>query len=72
MPNNYIQSLSKKHNISTNSLESLWDKAKKQAKKQDRKDDYAYIMGIFKNMIKGKYGIKENINVKKINGVWKI
>jgi len=37
--------------------EKLWNKAKKLAEKQGRKDDYKYIMGIYKKM--GGFGLKE-------------
>ena len=72
MPNNYIQSLSKKHNVSVDQLEKIWDDSKKAAEKEGHKDDYDYITAIFKKMIKGKFGINENLLIKKINGIWKI
>ena len=40
MSNNYIQSLSDKHNIPIKELESLWDSAKKEV---DDKENYALI-----------------------------
>lgn len=39
--------------VKTEHDERLWKKAKEQAKKQGREDDYDYIMGIFQRM-KGK------------------
>jgi len=62
MPINYIKSLSKKHNISVEKLEKEWDKAKDIAKEADRKDDFAYIVGIFKKLI-SKFGIKESLYI---------
>ena len=59
MPINYIKSLSKKYNINVEKLEKKWKQAKELAKEADRKDDYAYIVGIFKRLIK-EFGIKED------------
>ena len=56
MPATVIQSFSKKTGKSVEELEKLWKKAKKVAEEQGRKDDYAYIVGIFKKML----GIEEN------------
>lgn len=56
MPNSVIQSYADKTGKSVAELENLWDKAKKAAKEQDREEDYAYITGIFKNMV----GVKES------------
>lgn len=69
MPANYIQSLSKKYNISVDKLEKVWDRAKELAKDQGREDDFAYITGIFKKYIRNKFNIKENYRyvVKKDN-----
>lgn len=36
--------------VKTEEDERLWKKAKEQAKKQGKGDDYAYIMGIFQKM----------------------
>lgn len=41
MPNNVVM---------TKRQEDLWEKAKSQAEKQGQKENYAYIMGIYKNM----------------------
>ena len=51
MPAPYVKQLAKKHDVSTQKAEKRWDAAKEQAEKNNRKDDYAYIMGIFKKMM---------------------
>jgi hypothetical protein len=51
MPQNYVKELAKKHNISVEVAESEWSNAKKQAKKQGKPDNFAYITSIFKKMM---------------------
>jgi hypothetical protein len=50
MPKGYIDKLVKKGK-NRKDLESKWEKAKKSAESQDHKDNFQYIMGIFKKMI---------------------
>jgi len=51
MPSAYVNKLAKKHHVSIDKAEDMWSKAKASAKKQGKADDYAYITGIFKQMI---------------------
>jgi len=51
MPTAYIKKLAKKGFGSVKELEKKWEKAKKIASEEGHKDDYAYIMGIFKRML---------------------
>lgn len=51
MPAAAVASLAKKAGISADEAEKRWDKAKERAEEQGRKDDFRYIMGIFKNML---------------------
>ena len=53
MPVAQIISMAKKAGVSPAKAEDLWDQAKASAKDQDHEDDYPYIMGIFKRMLKG-------------------
>ncbi len=62
MPQKYIKKLAKKHNITIDKAEQYWDNAKKQAKKQNKEDNYAYITGIFKNMMNESFTFKEFFN----------
>lgn len=56
MPSAVVKSFAKQTGKSVKDVEKLWDKAKKEASKMGRKDDYAYITGILKNML----GINES------------
>ena len=60
MPANIIKSFSKKSGKSEEEVESLWQKAKSIAKEANREEDYAYIVGILKNML----SINESISFK--------
>ncbi len=52
MPTHFIEFLAKKKKYGTKKeLEDKWEKAKSIAKEQGHKDEYDYIMGIFKRMI---------------------
>lgn len=51
MPQAYVSKLAKQHGISVKTAEKHWDKAKAAAKKEGHGDNYAYITGIFKNMM---------------------
>jgi hypothetical protein len=52
MPQAYITKLAKKHGISISTAERRWNKAKSQAAKEGQDEDYAYVTGIFKKMMK--------------------
>lgn len=47
----YVRKLALKKGISVEKAEARWDKAKAQAEKQGRKEDWAYVTGIFKKMM---------------------
>ncbi len=51
MPQAYVAKLAKKHNISMESAESKWDKAKQIAEKSGKGENFAYVTSIFKNMM---------------------
>lgn len=51
MPQTYIKKLAKKHKISTAAAEKKWEKAKKQASKENKADNFAYVTKIFKSMM---------------------
>jgi len=51
MPANIIKSFAQKSKKSQAEVEKLWNKAKEQADKQGKSDDYAYITGILKKML---------------------
>jgi len=51
VPTPYIEKLSKEGKGSVSDLEAKWNKAKGIAAKDGKSDDYAYITGIFKNMV---------------------
>lgn len=53
MPTAYIKKTAKKTGKSVKQVESLWNEAKASAAEQGKADNYAYITGIFKKMIKG-------------------
>ena len=52
MPAAVVKVLAKKAGTSKDRAERLWKKAKKAAEEQGRKDDYQYVTGIFKKMLK--------------------
>lgn len=72
MPNAYIKKVSKETGKSIKSLEKKWDTAVDTAKEAGHADDYAYITGIFKNMIKKKKKSvsKEDIDSTPIYASW--
>ena len=51
MPTPYVKKLAKEKGKSVAEIERLWDKAKAQAERAGRKDDYAYITGILQHMV---------------------
>ena len=44
--------------------ERLWEKAKRQAKKQGRGKSWPYIMGIFQRMKKGHGGARKKVAMR--------
>jgi hypothetical protein len=52
MPAKQLADLAKQAGVSLDRAEELWKKAKSAAAKQGRADDYQYIMGILKKMLK--------------------
>ena len=62
MPNNYIKNLSTKYNVSVNALEDVWSDAKNKVENQNDKNYWPKVVHVFKNMIKSKYNINENLD----------
>jgi len=54
MPANIVKSLAKKSKKTVEEVEKKWDKAKKIAKEEGEENNYAYITGILKKMLKIK------------------
>lgn len=52
MPTPYIEKLAKEGKGTVKELEAKWDKAKKLAADQGHTDEYDYITGVFKKMVK--------------------
>jgi hypothetical protein len=52
MPTAYISKMAKEKNIPVDKLEKYWDKAKSLAKDSGHEEEFDYITGIFKKMIK--------------------
>jgi len=50
-----LSSFAKQSGKSLSDVEKLWDKAKEIASDSGRKEDYAYITGVLKNMLKLEY-----------------
>jgi hypothetical protein len=51
MPNNIVKSVSEKCKMSMDEVENKWKDAKKEGEKQNHKEDFDYITGIFKKMV---------------------
>ena len=51
MPNVVINSVVKNCNYTKEEAEEMWNEAERQAEEQNQKDNYAYVMGIFKNKV---------------------
>lgn len=51
MPTAFVKKMSKKHKISVDKSEKLWDKAKAAAAKQDQENNFALITTIYKKML---------------------
>ena len=63
MPTAFLKKMAKEKGYNLKTLEEFWDKAMDVAKKEkdpEVEDYYAYVMGIFKNMIKGDESKKIN------------
>jgi 3-methyladenine DNA glycosylase Tag len=58
MPSSLIKSFSKESDKSESEIEKLWNKAKEIAKEQGQGDNYSYIVGILKKMLKINEGNK--------------
>ena len=70
MPVTFVQKLAKEMGYDLKDLESKWDKAKSIAEKEGKKEDWKYIMGIFKQMLKDSAKIKkEAININEVTTV---
>lgn len=52
MPANIVKSFAEKTGKSVQEVEKLWDKAKELAADGGHKEDYNYIVGILKKMLK--------------------
>lgn len=50
MPTPLIESVAKKQGKSIEEIEGKWEEAKKAAEEQGHKEDWAYVVSIFKNM----------------------
>ena len=59
MPTPYIEKLAKEHNLPIDKVEDYWNKAKVLAGKSGHPEDYAYITGIVKKMVKESDDIAE-------------
>lgn len=73
MPTAYIKKVSKETGKSVASLEKKWDAAIAKAKEEGHAENYAYITGIFKNMIKTKKKksvSKEDVDSSPIYASW--
>lgn len=59
MPTALLKKIHTEHKIPMKELEELWEKAKSiTEKKFDDEEHCAYIMGVFKNMVKNKYKVE--------------
>jgi hypothetical protein len=52
MPSPMIKKFADETGMPEKEVEALWDKAKDIAKENGREEDYAYIVGILKKMLK--------------------
>lgn len=58
MPANVVKSVSRKCDMSMDEVEKKWDEAKEAAADEGHKEEFDYIMSIFKNMV-GKECMKK-------------
>lgn len=56
MPTSVVRSFAAQAGKTVKAVEKLWNKAKKLAAKAGRKEDYAYIVGILKKMLRIESG----------------
>ncbi len=54
MPAAIVEKVAKELDVPVSEIEKVWDDAKAAAKEQDQEENYAYVMRIFQNMIKGR------------------
>ena len=54
MPAAIVEKVAKELDVPVSEIEKVWDNAKEAAKEQDQEENYAYVMRIFQNMIKGR------------------
>lgn len=51
MPTSYVKQLAKKHGVSTGKSEAEWARAKKQAAKEGKGENFAYVTAIYKKIM---------------------
>jgi hypothetical protein len=66
MPSNIVKSFAKKTNKSEQEVEKLWNKSKQIAVDSGHKEDYEYIVGILKKMLKINESFRDYLNFKNI------
>lgn len=69
MPTPYVRKLAKKHKTTVKKSEKEWEKAKKQAAKQGKGDNFAYITGIYKRIM-GEKSMLLNRVLSRIELAW--
>lgn len=66
MPAPIIKSFAEKSGKTEKEVEELWDKAKEIAKESNRDEDYAYIVGILKKMLRINETFRDYLETKLI------
>lgn len=66
MPANIIKSFAEKSGKSEKEVEELWDKAKEIAKDSNHEEEYDYIVGILKKMLKINETFRDFLKIKLI------
>lgn len=66
MPANIIKSFAEKSGRSEKEVEELWNKAKEIAKDNNHEEEYDYIVGILKKMLKINETFRDYLKVKLI------
>lgn len=56
MPSPLVQSVAKRQGKSVPEIEDKWNQAKKKAEEEGHKEDWPYVVAIFKNMTGQKDG----------------
>lgn len=51
MPTSYVKKIAKKHHTSVGKSENVWEAAKRQASKQGKGENFAYVTSIYKTMM---------------------